>query len=217
MLATAGPVPTGPGWAFEVKFDGVRAIAYATTSGLALYSRNDRGVSRSYPDVATLQLEPGSVIDGELVAFDERGRPDFGLLQQQRMHITSPRPRPAREGAGAVCGVRRAPPRRPVAAGDALPGTTSRPCPRRCAPTRSRAMTGVPCTAQQDSSLPGFGTSPPDYPPYQGLTGVKLRELLEREHGIKVASTGNRYPVDPTKIRQRIAWRAADGPDEGSG
>ena len=60
----------------------------------------------------------------------------------------------------------------------------------------------------------------PGYPPYQGLTGVKLRELLEREHGIKVASTGNRYPVDPTKIRARIAWRATDGPDgadEGSG
>ena len=57
----------------------------------------------------------------------------------------------------------------------------------------------------------------PGYPPYQGLTGVKLREILEREHGIKVASTGNRYPVDPTKIRARIAWRADDGPDEGSG
>jgi S-DNA-T family DNA segregation ATPase FtsK/SpoIIIE len=57
----------------------------------------------------------------------------------------------------------------------------------------------------------------PDYPPYRGLTGVGLRELLEREHGIKVASTGNRYPVDPAKIRQRIAWRASDSPDEGSG
>ena len=60
----------------------------------------------------------------------------------------------------------------------------------------------------------------PHYPPYRGLTGVKLREILEREHGIKVASTGNRYPVDPTKIRARITWRATDGPDgadEGSG
>jgi DNA segregation ATPase FtsK/SpoIIIE, S-DNA-T family len=55
----------------------------------------------------------------------------------------------------------------------------------------------------------------PGLPPDQGLTGVELRELLEREHGIKVASTGNRYPVDPTKIHARIAWRAADGPDEG--
>ena len=37
----------------------------------------------------------------------------------------------------------------------------------------------------------------PDHAPYRGLTGVKLREILEREYGIKVASTGNRYPVDP--------------------
>ena len=57
----------------------------------------------------------------------------------------------------------------------------------------------------------------PGYPPYQGLTGVKLREILEREHGIKVASTGNRYPVDPTKIRARIAWRADRRPRRGVG
>jgi len=36
----------------------------------------------------------------------------------------------------------------------------------------------------------------PNHEPYQGLTGVKLREVLEREYGIKVPSTGNRYPVD---------------------
>ena len=64
---------------------------------------------------------------------------------------------------------------------------------------------------------PGCGTSRPDYPPYRGLTGVKLREILEREHGIKVASTGNRYPVDPTKIRARIAWRADRRPRRGVG
>jgi S-DNA-T family DNA segregation ATPase FtsK/SpoIIIE len=54
----------------------------------------------------------------------------------------------------------------------------------------------------------------PDHAPYRGLTGVKLRELLEREYGIKVASTGNRYPVDPNKIRICLARRAADGPDD---
>lgn len=57
----------------------------------------------------------------------------------------------------------------------------------------------------------------PDHPPYRGLTGVKLREIIEREHGIKMSSTGNRYPVDPKKIRIRIAQRAAEGPDEGPG
>ena len=89
MLATSGPVPSGPGWALEVKFDGVRAIGYAGPGGLVLYSRNDRDISRSYPEVAALQLETGLVVDGELVALDGRGRPDFGLLQQ-RMHVARP-------------------------------------------------------------------------------------------------------------------------------
>ena len=89
MLATSGPVPSGPGWALEVKFDGVRAIGYARPGGLVLYSRNDRDISRSYPEVAALRLEPGLVVDGELVALDGRGRPDFGLLQQ-RMHVARP-------------------------------------------------------------------------------------------------------------------------------
>jgi len=56
----------------------------------------------------------------------------------------------------------------------------------------------------------------PDHAPYRGLTGVKLREILEREYGIKVASTGNRYPVDPHKIRTCINRRAADDVDDGS-
>jgi DNA segregation ATPase FtsK/SpoIIIE, S-DNA-T family len=53
--------------------------------------------------------------------------------------------------------------------------------------------------------------------PYQRTTGIGLREILEREHGIKVASSGNRYPVDPNKIRTRIAQRAAEVSDDGSG
>jgi len=88
MLATAGPIPTGPGWAFEIKFDGVRTIGYAG-SGLRVVSRNDRDISGSYPEVAGLRLPAGLVVDGELVALDERGRPDFALLQQ-RMHVTAP-------------------------------------------------------------------------------------------------------------------------------
>jgi len=89
MLATSGPIPLGAGWAFEIKFDGVRAVGYARSGGLRLFSRNDRDVSRSYPEVAALPVEPGLVLDGELVALDERGRPDFGLLQQ-RMHVMAP-------------------------------------------------------------------------------------------------------------------------------
>jgi S-DNA-T family DNA segregation ATPase FtsK/SpoIIIE len=56
----------------------------------------------------------------------------------------------------------------------------------------------------------------PTYEPYQGLTGVKLRQVLEREYGIKVPSTRNRYPVDPVTVRSQIAQRkaACRGDDE---
>jgi DNA segregation ATPase FtsK/SpoIIIE, S-DNA-T family len=57
----------------------------------------------------------------------------------------------------------------------------------------------------------------PDHDPHRGLTGIKLREILERDYGIRVASTGNRYPVDPNKIRAYIARCAADNPDDRSG
>ena len=91
MLATSGPVPVGPGWAFEVKFDGVRAVGYAGRGGLRLYSRNDRDISTSYPEVTALRLGRGVVVDGELVALDGHGRPDFGLLQHRiARHDTHP-------------------------------------------------------------------------------------------------------------------------------
>jgi bifunctional non-homologous end joining protein LigD len=56
-----------------------------------LFSRNNREISGSYPDAAALPGEEGLVLDGELVALDDRGRPDFGRLQQ-RMHILRPTP-----------------------------------------------------------------------------------------------------------------------------
>jgi S-DNA-T family DNA segregation ATPase FtsK/SpoIIIE len=56
----------------------------------------------------------------------------------------------------------------------------------------------------------------PDHAPYRGLTGVKLREVLKGEYGIKVASTGNRYPIDPCKIRACIARRPTDDLDDQS-
>ena len=56
----------------------------------------------------------------------------------------------------------------------------------------------------------------PGHAPYRGLTGVKLREVLEREYGIKVASTGNRYAVDPNKTRACIVRLPADDLDDRS-
>jgi S-DNA-T family DNA segregation ATPase FtsK/SpoIIIE len=55
----------------------------------------------------------------------------------------------------------------------------------------------------------------PDYPPYQKMTGVKLREVLEREYAVKVPSTGNRYPIDAQAIHAAIAERDRAEPDGG--
>ena len=91
MLASSGALPTGPGWGYEFKWDGVRAIAYIA-GGLRLLSRNDRDVTRAYPELDELaQLLAGrrAVLDGEIVALDADGRPSFSALQR-RMHVRTP-------------------------------------------------------------------------------------------------------------------------------
>jgi bifunctional non-homologous end joining protein LigD len=79
-------------WSFEVKWDGVRAIAYAQPGRLRLESRNLNDVTEAYPEVRGLIEELGmreAVLDGEIVAFDDGGKPSFERLQQ-RMHVRSP-------------------------------------------------------------------------------------------------------------------------------
>lgn len=95
MLATAGPVPVGDGWAFEIKFDGVRAVGYLGGPGWRAFSRTDRDVTSTYPEIAervgALAGAGELVVDGEVVAWDDGGRPDFGRLQH-RMHVARPSP-----------------------------------------------------------------------------------------------------------------------------
>jgi bifunctional non-homologous end joining protein LigD len=89
----AGSIPENEGdWSFEVKWDGVRAIAYVKPGRLRLESRNLREITESYPEVRGLLRNLGmheAVLDGEIVAFDEHGRPSFERLQR-RMHVTAP-------------------------------------------------------------------------------------------------------------------------------
>lgn len=89
MLATgADPqigLPTGPGWAFEVKWDGVRVLADTTRGGLRLLSRAGRDVTVAYPELAALADVQGAVLDGEVVAMSG-GRPSFEALAE-RMHV----------------------------------------------------------------------------------------------------------------------------------
>jgi bifunctional non-homologous end joining protein LigD len=92
MLARLAKLPAKEeGWAVEVKWDGVRAIAYCRPGRLELQSRNLNDITAQYPEVRRLSRQLGmrdAVLDGELVAFDEEGRPSFERLQQ-RIHQTS--------------------------------------------------------------------------------------------------------------------------------
>jgi bifunctional non-homologous end joining protein LigD len=49
MLATPGPLPSGPGWSYEFKWDGVRAVSYVERHTVRVMSRNDLDVTTSYP------------------------------------------------------------------------------------------------------------------------------------------------------------------------
>ena len=92
MLASSGSLPSDDEcWAYEIKWDGVRAIAYSQPGQIQLQSRNLNDISGQYPELHRLNRALGShgaVLDGEIVAFDEHHRPSFEALQA-RMHIAS--------------------------------------------------------------------------------------------------------------------------------
>jgi bifunctional non-homologous end joining protein LigD len=77
-------------WGYEFKWDGVRAVVYVDGGRPRVLSRNDRDVTGSYPELRAMAESLGStqvILDGEIVAMDEAGRPSFGALQN-RMHVT---------------------------------------------------------------------------------------------------------------------------------
>jgi bifunctional non-homologous end joining protein LigD len=94
MLAVPGAMPLASvdvQWAYEMKWDGVRAICTVDGGRITLMSRNDKDMSVSYPELRALGAQLGStqaILDGEIVAFDDQGRPSFSLLQQ-RMHVAN--------------------------------------------------------------------------------------------------------------------------------
>jgi bifunctional non-homologous end joining protein LigD len=93
MLARLATLPSDDApWAYEVKWDGVRALAYSEPGRLRFEGRNQDDITDRYPELARLGRALGShraVLDGEIVSFDESGRPSFATLQS-RMHIGSP-------------------------------------------------------------------------------------------------------------------------------
>lgn len=88
MLATHGDsVPAGVEWSHEVKWDGMRLLADVRSGRTRLTSRNENDVTAAWPDVAEPPLgERDVLVDGEVIALNERGLPDFRVLQE-RMHV----------------------------------------------------------------------------------------------------------------------------------
>lgn len=87
MLATlADSAFDSPEHLFEIKWDGVRTLAFCEKDSTRLFSRTGRDVTRQYPEFSqlhTLLKVRDAVLDGEIVALDPEGRPSFGLLQKR--------------------------------------------------------------------------------------------------------------------------------------
>ncbi|HET9410986.1 MAG TPA: DNA polymerase ligase N-terminal domain-containing protein, partial [Candidatus Dormibacteraeota bacterium] len=93
MMAKVGlrvPTPDSD-WGFEFKWDGIRAVAYVEGGRVRLMSRSGEEITSRYPEVHAMGRAVGSrevILDGEVVALDEKGRPSFEEIQQ-RMGLTS--------------------------------------------------------------------------------------------------------------------------------
>lgn len=84
MLATKRRLPfDAPGWAFELKLDGIRGIWSFDGSSVALRTRSGRLVNDSYPELLNFRPPVPCVLDGEVIAFGEDGNPSFDLLQHR--------------------------------------------------------------------------------------------------------------------------------------
>jgi bifunctional non-homologous end joining protein LigD len=93
MLAKLVRKPPTPDdvWGFEFKWDGIRAEAYVEGGIVRLLSRSGENITARYPEIHPMGRALGStevVLDGEIVALDEKGRPSFEEIQQ-RMGLTS--------------------------------------------------------------------------------------------------------------------------------
>ena len=93
MLAQIGEGAfSDPNWLFEIKWDGVRALAWIADGNLTLRSRNNLDITKRYPELASLPeavAARNAILDGEIVALDARGHSDFERLQE-RMHVRAP-------------------------------------------------------------------------------------------------------------------------------
>jgi len=83
LLVRSDTLPEGPNWAYELKLDGYRALAIKSYGVAHLRSRNNKSFDGKYPAIvqALARLPDETVLDGEVAALDECGRPSFNALQ----------------------------------------------------------------------------------------------------------------------------------------
>jgi len=95
MLATLQSTPfSDPEWLFEIKWDGIRALAWVEDGRLELRARSGRVITQQYPELAELPQRVRArqaLLDGEIVALDEKGHSNFERLQA-RMNVSRPSP-----------------------------------------------------------------------------------------------------------------------------
>jgi bifunctional non-homologous end joining protein LigD len=185
MLAVAGEMPADDaGWAYEMKWDGLRAIATISSGVLTLTSRTGRDVTATYPDLAGLAKAAGEVVlDGEIVAFGGGAWPSFEALQQ-RMNVA------------AAAQVRRLAAENPVTylAFDLLA-------------ENGRLLTDQPYTSRRarldELGLNGSRWQTP--PAFIGVPGAGVR-AVSRQHGLEgimAKRLASRYEAG----RRSAAWR----------
>jgi len=106
MLATsAAKAFNDPGWLFEIKWDGYRAVAYLDGGRVRLVSRNQNDLTAQFPELQSLPQSvkaERAILDGEIVALDDKGRPSFSLMQQRTGFHPGQRRLERREGAPVI-------------------------------------------------------------------------------------------------------------------
>ncbi|WP_346536883.1 non-homologous end-joining DNA ligase [Micromonospora sp. DPT] len=90
MLAMTGPLPVDDGWAYEFKWDGVRALADITGGRQHMYARSGVEITAAYPELIPLAEQvDDALLDGEVVLLNQTGQPSFTALAE-RMHVRDP-------------------------------------------------------------------------------------------------------------------------------
>ena len=106
MLATAAAKPfDDPNWLFEIKWDGYRAVAFIDEGSLRLVSRTQNDLTKQFPELGDLPKfvkAKRAILDGEIVALDDQGRPSFSLMQQRTGFRPGKHRLPGREGVPII-------------------------------------------------------------------------------------------------------------------